>query len=98
MTTSEASGQFRVRLPKSLHAALTKQAREEGASLNTYIVMLLSAKCSEKNVLDTYSKITNIGCQSIVDTPPKIETLYIGHHHADAVESNAFYFSTIKVQ
>jgi len=38
------SGQTRLRLPKSLHAALANQARKEGSSLNTYIVQLLSQR------------------------------------------------------
>jgi predicted RNase H-like HicB family nuclease len=36
------SGQFRVRLPKSLHAQLAEQANVEGVSLNTVIVTYLS--------------------------------------------------------
>jgi len=38
------SGQTRLRLPKSLHAALANQARKEEISLNTYIVQLLSQR------------------------------------------------------
>jgi predicted RNase H-like HicB family nuclease len=36
------SGQFRVRLPKSLHAQLAEQANVEGVSLNTVVVTYLS--------------------------------------------------------
>ena len=46
------SGQTRLRLPKSLHAALSNQARKEGVSLNTYIVQLLS----ERNALAQVKK------------------------------------------
>lgn len=35
---STASGQFRVRMPKSLHARLARQAEIEGVSLNTIVV------------------------------------------------------------
>ena len=38
------SGQWRLRLPKSLHAALALQAKIEGVSLNTLTATLL-AKC-----------------------------------------------------
>ncbi|WP_319406134.1 toxin-antitoxin system HicB family antitoxin [uncultured Desulfosarcina sp.] len=38
----EFSGQLRIRLPKSLHAELSRDAEREGVSLNTYIVSLLS--------------------------------------------------------
>jgi len=46
------SGQTRLRLPKSLHAALSNQAKDEGVSLNTYIVQLLS----ERNALTQVNK------------------------------------------
>lgn len=36
------SGQLRIRLPKSLHAELSRAAERDGVSLNTYIVSLLS--------------------------------------------------------
>jgi predicted RNase H-like HicB family nuclease len=39
---SEHSGQFRVRMPKSLHAKLAAQAEDEGVSLNTLVVTFLS--------------------------------------------------------
>lgn len=41
-TLSEFSGQTRIRLPKSLHAKLARQADREGVSLNSYMVHLLS--------------------------------------------------------
>lgn len=36
------SGQFKLRLPKSLHRSLTEHARREGISMNQYCVYLLS--------------------------------------------------------
>jgi antitoxin HicB len=36
-TTSGASGQWRQRVPKSLHARLTARAKAEGVSLNTLV-------------------------------------------------------------
>jgi predicted HicB family RNase H-like nuclease len=36
------SGQFRLRIPPSLHAWLATQARSEGFSLNTFVVSLLA--------------------------------------------------------
>ncbi len=36
------SGQFRVRLPRTLHARLALQAEREGVSLNTLVCSLLS--------------------------------------------------------
>jgi predicted RNase H-like HicB family nuclease len=38
------SGQLRIRIPKSLHASLSYEAKKEGVSLNTYISHLLSER------------------------------------------------------
>ncbi len=40
------SGQTRLRLPKSLHASLSNEAKKEGISFNTYVVQLLSERNS----------------------------------------------------
>ena len=37
-----ASGQWRQRIPKSLHARLTTRAREEGVSLNTLVTAMIA--------------------------------------------------------
>lgn len=42
------SGQWRLRLPKSLHAALAAYAKEEGVSLNTLAATLLAQGMGEK--------------------------------------------------
>ncbi len=36
------SGQFKLRLPKTLHRTLAEQAHEEGISMNQYCIYLLS--------------------------------------------------------
>ena len=38
----EYSGQFKLRLPKSLHRALAENSKREGVSMNQYCVYLLS--------------------------------------------------------
>lgn len=38
------SGQFKLRLPKSLHRSLAQAARREGVSMNQYCLYLLAAK------------------------------------------------------
>lgn len=40
----EYSGKISLRIPKSLHAALVDQAKQEGISLNQYILYRLSHK------------------------------------------------------
>ena len=41
-TDSDFSGQFKLRIPKSLHRALAEHAKAEGTSMNQYCVYLLS--------------------------------------------------------
>ena len=41
-TITHYSGQWRIRLPKSLHAALAKRAKTEGVSLNMFAATLLA--------------------------------------------------------
>lgn len=38
----EYSGQFKLRLPKSLHRSLAEQSKQEGISMNQYCVYLLA--------------------------------------------------------
>lgn len=40
--STKYSGQWRLRVPKSLHAALTLRAKSEGVSLNTLAAVLLA--------------------------------------------------------
>jgi len=40
--TDEYSGQFKLRLPKSLHKELAERSKKEGISMNQYCVYLLS--------------------------------------------------------
>lgn len=39
---AEYSGQFKLRIPKSLHRRLAEHSKEEGVSMNQYCVYLLS--------------------------------------------------------
>ncbi|MFH0728829.1 MAG: toxin-antitoxin system HicB family antitoxin [Pseudomonadota bacterium] len=47
----EFSGQFRLRLPRALHAALVCEAESEGVSLNTYILYLLGRRHAQQQAL-----------------------------------------------
>lgn len=40
--TADFSGQFKIRVPKSLHKSLSLHAKDEGISMNQYCVYLLS--------------------------------------------------------
>ena len=54
------SGQLRLRMPKSLHAALSAEAEDENISLNTYIVTLLSERHIEKKLLNKIEALGNL--------------------------------------
>jgi antitoxin HicB len=54
------SGQLRLRMPRSLHAALSYEAEDENISLNTYIVMLLSERHIEKRLLNRIEAAGNL--------------------------------------
>ncbi len=53
------SGQTRLRLPKTLHASLSLEAKRNGVSLNTYIVMLLSGKSGVSQIMDSVNALEN---------------------------------------
>jgi len=40
---NDYSGQFKLRIPKSLHKILTERSRQEGISMNQYCLYLLSS-------------------------------------------------------
>lgn len=44
------SGQLRLRMPKSLHAELTRAAENEGVSLNTYLISLLVREHTKRDL------------------------------------------------
>jgi antitoxin HicB len=57
MEEEKYSGRILVRLPKYLHRDLVKSAKEEGMSLNSYIVSLLSERNARREVLREIKKV-----------------------------------------
>ena len=55
----EYSGQFKLRLPRSLHKQLAEHSKLEGVSMNQYCVYLLSMNNALRR---EYSKRTESGC------------------------------------
>lgn len=51
LSLPEYSGQFRLRIPRSLHAWLAARAEVEGVSLNTLLVQILSEARGQRAVL-----------------------------------------------
>ncbi len=70
------SGQTRLRLPKSLHAALSREAKKEGVSLNTYLVNLLSERNIARKVDRKLEEIDNhiLGMGSILSGTLQLQT------------------------
>lgn len=54
------SGQLRLRMPKSLHSALSQEAEDENISLNTHIITLLSERHVGKTLLKKIEAIENL--------------------------------------
>lgn len=48
-TLNEFSGNFKLRMPKSLHKSLADGAKEEGVSMNQYCVYLLSKEIEQEH-------------------------------------------------
>ncbi len=79
----EYSGQFRVRLPRAVHAALVTEAKNEGVSLNTYIIYILShrhvqeqtfkqaAAAYREEIRETLQFVHELGSSVTVTSPHK---------------------------
>ena len=50
LSLDDYSGQFKLRIPKSLHRSLAEHAREEGTSMNQYCLYLLSKNDTAEGV------------------------------------------------
>jgi len=61
----EFSGQTRLRLPKSLHAKLSYEAKSEGVSLNTIILKVLAERHGDRKLEREIENLKNIVIGSI---------------------------------
>ena len=59
MEEEKYSGRILLRLPKYLHKKLAESAKEEGMSINAYIVSLLSERNAERKILRDLEKLLN---------------------------------------
>lgn len=50
------SGQFKLRLPKTLHKTLSEDSKKEGVSMNQYCVYLLSKNSAENHLIISAKK------------------------------------------
>ena len=51
ISVDDYSGQFKLRLPKSLHRELAERSKREGVSMNQYCVYLLSKRDTRTSML-----------------------------------------------
>ncbi len=84
------SGQFRLRLPKSLHASLSQEAKKEGVSLNGYVSYLLAQNAPLKVVTKKLSTMENVLYTHVLqsETPRtqssgSININFSDHHNLD---------------
>jgi hypothetical protein len=64
---AEKSGTFLVRVPKTLHTELARQAADEGISLNQYVNTILAAAAREHEIArDARAELLRIGAQDHV--------------------------------
>lgn len=68
--TKEYSGKFLVRVPTYLHRRLAEQTKEEGISLNQFVVSLLSEKITVTKILARVDKL-----EKKIDTLQSIITI-----------------------
>lgn len=73
--SKQFSGQTRLRLPRQLHASLSREAQEEGLSLNSYILHLLSerhiAKKVEREIVDLKSAVISGLLGALAESKPR---------------------------
>lgn len=55
------SGQLRLRMPSSLHRELSEKAEQEGVSLNSYLVYLLSKNFGAEMAAPAENPLSNEG-------------------------------------
>jgi len=71
----EFSGQFRVRLPRSMHAWLVSEAEREGVSLNALVTTLLAAARGEASAGELAATRTPAAPHASTKTPAAPRTL-----------------------
>jgi len=94
-TVEDFSGKFVLRIPRSLHQALDREARQQGVSLNMYIAHQLSER-HKLTKLETFAEQWAGMCAAV----PKVTLLEYKLHdvrqwqHASAAASCRWHFSS----
>jgi antitoxin HicB len=94
-TVEDFSGKFVLRIPRSLHQALDREARKQGVSLNMYIAHLLSER-HKLAALETFAEQWAAACAAV----PNVTFLEYKLHdvrqwqHQNVDDSCQWHFST----
>ena len=84
-TSVTHSGQFRLRLPKSLHRDMVEAAEKEGVSLNTYAISVITRNHTLKQLYDEKIRV-------LEDVLLEIKGAFVSHHSVLQVHSKRLDF------
>ncbi len=85
----EYSGQTRLRLPKSLHENLAREAEAEGTSLNSYIVFLLTQNYTVEHI----QKIQKRERRQLQKVIQQTESITINYAYDPDEKADAIHFT-----
>ena len=84
---SESSGQFRLRIPRALHADLVREAKVQGVSLNTYVLYLLSTRHSQEMA---WQDASDFYARQLRDTVREVHDMVLNMTIGDEPEPGGF--------
>jgi hypothetical protein len=80
IVASESSGQFRLRVPRALHADLVREAKSQGVSLNSYVLYLLSTRHSQEVA---WQEASDFYARQLRDTVREVHDMVVSMGAAD---------------
>lgn len=84
---AESSGQFRLRIPRALHADLVREAKTQGVSLNTYVLYLLSTRHSQEMA---WQDASDFYARQLRDTVREVHDMVLNMTIGDEPEPGGF--------
>ena len=83
---NEYSGKVLLRMPRSLHAKLAVTAKQEGVSLNTYVVQLLSGEHARATALTTATTVDSQRHSVATTVSTRVSTIAANLHRIDLAD------------
>jgi len=90
------SGQLRLRMPKGLHAELSQSAKNEGVSLNTHIITLLSKRLVEEDLSHKIHRLENMVMSLGADIVSSAQNMTEGQPPEDSPANATFRYPESK--